>query len=135
MDNHLSNAGFEEDYSVSPTFVTESSIFGPEARFTYSAIDALSISAGSEVNSFNVTGTPAGTTVALQGNDGNDAFNVTPIDIAGLPSILGVLSLSGGNGSDGASFLGASNPRRHRLYRLGNRRRRHGWRADELRQH
>jgi len=110
MDGHLSNPGFNENYNITSNSVNEFWAFGPLGSFTYANFATLRIEASAGNNVFNIISSAAGTPIGINGNGGNDTFNVTATDGAGRASILGQLFLTGGNGNNALVVNSSADP-------------------------
>ena len=87
-------------YTISPAQVTRVG----SIPITYTALEAVSVQAGSGANAFTINGTVAATPVTLSGGSGNDTFSITPASST-LTSLLGDLTIDGTTGANDQMFL------------------------------
>ena len=93
------NIDDQHNTAVSTYSVTSSTISRAGAAAISYASENVNLHGGSGNDTYNIAGTPTGTTLAVQGGAGNDTFNVSPT-AKNLGNILGNLSINGGGGNN-----------------------------------
>ncbi len=109
---------FHDAYSVTTTTLVKT-IRTPiitTQTFEYNEVEDVVLDANADSSSINVLSTAAGTTVSLNGNDGNDTFNIGENDnVAGID---GEVVASGGLGTDALNYNDAASTGDH-AYTVG----------------
>jgi len=110
--------GFNDSYTVTTTTLVKT--IRTPVIFTqtheHHEVEGVLLDANSDGSSINVLSTAAGTTVTLNGNDGNDTFNIGENDnVAGID---GEVVTSGGLGTDTLNYNDAASTGDH-AYTVG----------------
>ncbi len=100
-------------YDIYPDHIRDAQNgFAAWADFFYEEMGSVEIDMGDGMDTTQIWGTSADITgrFTLDGNGGNDSFNVHPRDMAGNPTINGALQINGGLGSDNVAIDNSASP-------------------------